>query len=96
MITPSTKLPWSLEVLIPPGEQEEVLAISNGDIVVGELPEELPYFTREMSIKDGEYIIEACNKYPKFIDLLESIEAQSQDIAATRKIREFLKAENIW
>lgn len=45
---------------------------------------------------DAAFIVEAINLYPKFVELLESIEAQSQDKAACRKIREFMKEEGLW
>lgn len=47
-------------------------------------------------ITDAEFILQAITLLPEAIALLESIEAQSEDKAACRKIREFLKEKEIW
>jgi hypothetical protein len=43
-----------------------------------------------------DYILKACNEYPKLLTMLEVIEALTNDKETQQRIREYFTEQNLW
>jgi len=90
MKVPLSKLPWNIKEINPNWQEYSVFS-ADGDYVL----DNTAYENVAPETKDAEYIVQACNEFPKMIELL--VEAHNEltfhtmnDNPVVQQINEFL------